>query len=225
MSNTVLAVESGVAGGSLAVFRGRQLASSWSDPKSTGKSEALLSQIEAMLERAGVTRSALTSIAVSIGPGSYTGLRIGIATALGLSKALGVPCRGIPLLKAIAHGVDDAWPIVAAVPIGRKGVGWQKFDPRIGGSDKWRIEAGEIADLQGLLGKLDSGTVLLHSDLFEKFTASGSDLPASAELRDIGRDLAVAIGSAPATFDQGLVPLYAREMTFPTLTGEKRVIR
>ncbi|MBK9156262.1 MAG: tRNA (adenosine(37)-N6)-threonylcarbamoyltransferase complex dimerization subunit type 1 TsaB [Chloracidobacterium sp.] len=225
MDDIVLAIESGVAGGSLALFRGRQLAASWSDAGSSGKSEALLSQIEALLEREGVHRSSLSTIAVSIGPGSYTGIRIGIATALGLSRALGIRLKGVPLLKAIANAADETGPVLVAVPVGRKGLAWQTFAGSNDAQVEPAIETGELTDLRDAIGKFAHGTTLLHSDLYEALQTTNADLPVSAGIKDIGRDLAAAIGAAPDAFDEGPVPLYAREMSFPTLTGERKVIR
>ncbi|HWR40019.1 MAG TPA: tRNA (adenosine(37)-N6)-threonylcarbamoyltransferase complex dimerization subunit type 1 TsaB [Patescibacteria group bacterium] len=67
-------------------------------------SERLLPHIAEMLEMAGVQRRELQAVAVSIGPGSYTGLRIGLGTAKALAYALKIPLIGVPTLAALAHG-------------------------------------------------------------------------------------------------------------------------
>ena len=68
-------------------------------------SENLHLFIETVMTTAGVPLSSLDAIAVSAGAGSYTGLRIGVATAKGLCFALGKPLIGIPTLQILAHQV------------------------------------------------------------------------------------------------------------------------
>jgi len=60
--------------------------------------------IEQVLKDAGISPDNLDAIAVSKGPGSYTGLRIGVSTAKGLAYSLGIPVVGIPTLKIMASG-------------------------------------------------------------------------------------------------------------------------
>ena len=71
-------------------------------------SENLHLFIETVMTTAGVPLSYLDAIAVSAGAGSYTGLRIGVATAKGLCFALGKPLIGIPTLQILAHQVAQA---------------------------------------------------------------------------------------------------------------------
>jgi len=63
-----------------------------------------------LLGAAGVALDAVSRIVVGVGPGGFTGLRIGIATALGLGQALGVPVVGASSLEALALGIADASP-------------------------------------------------------------------------------------------------------------------
>jgi tRNA threonylcarbamoyladenosine biosynthesis protein TsaB len=66
-------------------------------------SEKLLSLIDEVLAESGCDRKQLKSIAVSIGPGSFTGLRIGLSTAKGLAMALDLPLIAVPTLDGIAE--------------------------------------------------------------------------------------------------------------------------
>lgn len=59
------------------------------------QSEKIISLIDSALSMVGVSKSDLKDIVVSVGPGSFTGIRIGIATALGLSSSLSIPLYGI----------------------------------------------------------------------------------------------------------------------------------
>lgn len=87
---------------------GKIIAESFLNTKHT-HSETLLPMISSMLKSAGVELSDVEKITVSAGPGSFTGLRIGISTAKGLADAAGLPCVSVSTLEAIAYnfiGVD-----------------------------------------------------------------------------------------------------------------------
>lgn len=70
----------------------------------------LLPRVEAALAMAGVALPELEGIAVSLGPGSYTGIRIGVVTAKALAYAAGIPLSGVPTLEALAAAADAAAP-------------------------------------------------------------------------------------------------------------------
>ncbi len=70
-------------------------------------SETLLVSVREVLEKAGTTLASVGLIAVGLGPGTWTGLRVGITTAKALAYALAVPVIGISTLDAIAAGVTD----------------------------------------------------------------------------------------------------------------------
>lgn len=80
-----------------------------------GHAERMMAVIDAAVRGAGVELRSLGRIAVTIGPGSFTGIRVGVATARGLALALGVPVVGVGVLDAIAAGAAAAGP--AAQPV------------------------------------------------------------------------------------------------------------
>ena len=84
-----------------------------------GHAEHLMEVIGLALERAGKAYADLGRIAVSIGPGSFTGVRVGVATARGLALALKVPAVGVTTLEALAaavrEAVDGAGTVMAAI--------------------------------------------------------------------------------------------------------------
>ncbi|MGQ2904699.1 MAG: tRNA (adenosine(37)-N6)-threonylcarbamoyltransferase complex dimerization subunit type 1 TsaB [Neoaquamicrobium sediminum] len=87
-----------------------------------GHAEHLMGVIEAALKEAGTAYGELDAIAVSVGPGSFTGVRVGVATARGLALALKIPAVGVTTLEAIAEerriaGPDR--PIIARIDAGR----------------------------------------------------------------------------------------------------------
>jgi tRNA threonylcarbamoyl adenosine modification protein YeaZ len=74
----------------------------------------LLEDVDALLRQAGMHTRDLEGLAVGIGPGSFTGVRIGLSTARGLAFALGVPVAGVSTLDALAAGAPGAVPVVDA---------------------------------------------------------------------------------------------------------------
>ena len=75
-------------------------------------SERLLPAVDRALDEARITLDGLGGIAVSIGPGSFTGLRIGLSTAKGLAYATGLPLVGVPTLEAMAWALPAArWQV------------------------------------------------------------------------------------------------------------------
>src|ERR687896_961266 len=74
----------------------------------------LLEDVDALLRRGGVRHEQLEGIAVGTGPGSFTGLRMGLATARALAFALDVPLAGVGTLDALAAGAPGAIPVIDA---------------------------------------------------------------------------------------------------------------
>ena len=80
----------------------------------TSRAVTVLEDVDALLRQAGAHTRELEGLAVGIGPGSFTGVRIGLATARGLSLALGVPVAGVSTLDALAAGAPGALPVIDA---------------------------------------------------------------------------------------------------------------
>lgn len=73
----------------------------------TGQAERIFPAVAELLARNGITYADLTRVAVTTGPGSFTGVRIGLSAARGLALALGIPAIGVPSLFAIALGAGS----------------------------------------------------------------------------------------------------------------------
>jgi tRNA threonylcarbamoyladenosine biosynthesis protein TsaB len=78
------------------------------------RAQTLLEDIDALLRQAGAHPSALDRLAVGIGPGSFTGVRIGLAVARGLALSLDLPGSGVSTLAALASGAPGALPVIDA---------------------------------------------------------------------------------------------------------------
>jgi tRNA threonylcarbamoyladenosine biosynthesis protein TsaB len=90
--------------------------------------EELMPAISGLFSLAGAGPGDLAAVAVAIGPGSFTGLRVGLAAAKGLALAQGIPIVGIPTLDVTAHPhKDQPVPVIAVAQAGRGRVYWAPY--------------------------------------------------------------------------------------------------
>jgi tRNA threonylcarbamoyladenosine biosynthesis protein TsaB len=116
----VLAIETSTLAGGVALCEdGRVVGLSLLDIALT-HSERLMAMIDRLLEDCRATLADVDGLAISIGPGSFTGLRVGAATAKGLALALSVPVAPVPTLDALAANVPFAAAPVCALLDARK---------------------------------------------------------------------------------------------------------
>jgi tRNA threonylcarbamoyladenosine biosynthesis protein TsaB len=78
------------------------------------RAQSLLEDVDALLRQAGAHPSDLDRLAVGIGPGSFTGVRIGLAVARGLALSLELPGAAVSTLDALAAGAPGALPVIDA---------------------------------------------------------------------------------------------------------------
>ena len=206
----ILAIECAVGRGSLAILEGTSvLASSEQLGASPSRAEEILGAIDQLCGAAGIPLASLDLVAVSNGPGSYSGIRIGIATGLGLKAALNIPLVGIPVLEAIARAAAGQGDMVTAIPVGTKDVAWQSFDRSTG-----RIIANHVPllasqiDFLEAMSRYSDPTICVHSDLLERLDDRARE---SMTVRDSGDALASLIGVAAANgFGTEPEPIYLR---------------
>jgi tRNA threonylcarbamoyladenosine biosynthesis protein TsaB len=94
-------------------------------------SELLTPMIAKILAEAGASRADLTAIAVGVGPGPYTGLRVGVVTARVLGSVLRLPVSGVcslDVIAASAAAASPAGPFLVATDARRKEVYWARYD-------------------------------------------------------------------------------------------------
>src|SRR5579864_6906504 len=99
---TTLGIDSAGAACSAAIWRGERVVGRRFAAMERRQAEALMPMIAAVMDEAALAIEALDLIAVTVGPGAFTGVRIGIAAARGLSLASGVPALGVPSFVAAA---------------------------------------------------------------------------------------------------------------------------
>jgi tRNA threonylcarbamoyladenosine biosynthesis protein TsaB len=117
----LLAVETSTLAGGVALLDGDRLVGEYLLDVRVTHSERLMAAVDRVLGDAGWSVRDLEALAVAIGPGSFTGLRIGLATVKGLAIALAIPVAAVPTLDAMASALPFASLPVCPVVDARKG--------------------------------------------------------------------------------------------------------
>jgi tRNA threonylcarbamoyladenosine biosynthesis protein TsaB len=129
---SVLAFDSAGYGCSAAVLARGRLAARRSAAMERGQTEALIPMIGTVLAEAGLAAGEIDLIAVTVGPGAFTGLRVALAAAHGLALATGLPLLGVSNFAAVAAQVPPAArgsrPLVVALDSKRSELYLQAFD-------------------------------------------------------------------------------------------------
>lgn len=112
---TILAFDCSGAAASAAILRAGRVLAALSEPMERGQGERLLPLLRDAMAEAGLDFTRLDAIAVTVGPGRFTGLRIGIAAARGLALAAAKPALGIGSFAAIAAAARETMPATAAL--------------------------------------------------------------------------------------------------------------
>lgn len=108
MTNKILALDCAHETCSAAVTAGNDVIASKTVEMERGQAEALIPMVQAVMKQADIDFPDLSCIAVSTGPGSFTGVRVGLAAADGLAMAANLPEVGLSLLEAVAFSAGFA---------------------------------------------------------------------------------------------------------------------
>jgi tRNA threonylcarbamoyl adenosine modification protein YeaZ/ribosomal-protein-alanine acetyltransferase len=130
-NDLILALDCATDGCAVALVRGDEMLAVESVDADRGQAELLLPMVERVRVTAHESLAQIARIAVTTGPGSFTGIRIGLSAARGLALTLGVPAIGIDCFAAVAHGVPAALRphgLVVAIESKREALFAQAFD-------------------------------------------------------------------------------------------------
>jgi tRNA threonylcarbamoyladenosine biosynthesis protein TsaB len=114
-ASRILAFDTSASRGSVALLQGQEVLAELRLQSLQTHSTLLLSSIHFLLDRLGWTLGDLNLVAVGTGPGSFTGIRIGVATALGISQSMSIPYIGISGLDALANQVVSQCETIGVV--------------------------------------------------------------------------------------------------------------
>lgn len=116
----ILAIDTATRMASIALYDGERVHSEETWRSERNHTVELMPSLVRLLDRQGVSPQGLTGVVVALGPGSFTGLRIGLSVAKGLALALKVPLVGVPTLDALAYAqAGQDLPLYAVVQAGR----------------------------------------------------------------------------------------------------------
>ena len=117
MNPTILYIETATDVCSVALSRGAEVIGLKEEAGGNNHAKHLLPFVDEVLKQGGCTVSDLNGVAVSVGPGSYTGLRIGVSTAKGIAYTAGIPVMAVGTLESIAQGARESWTDASAEPL------------------------------------------------------------------------------------------------------------
>jgi len=158
----ILAIETATRGGSVAVAQGRNVRSSRVGDATVSHSANLIELIDQVLQDAGARLSDINLFAVAVGPGSFTGLRIGLATVKALASCMARRVAGVSTLAAISLASGSDGEVISLLPAGRGEVFAQRF-----AAEQGRVKAIDTA------AHLSPGALLEKYGNLERVTWAG----------------------------------------------------
>ena len=156
----LLAIDSATFRASIALHDGATLRGECTWEAADAHTATLAPRIAELLRQTGVTVADLTSIAVCIGPGSYTGVRIGIAIAKGLALSQQLPLVGVTTLDILVEGQPpDERPLYAVFAAGRRRIGYARYQFQ---EHAWRaVSDVALSTWEELLPRLETPALLV----------------------------------------------------------------
>jgi tRNA threonylcarbamoyladenosine biosynthesis protein TsaB len=148
----ILAIETSTRAGSVSLARGGEVLSAVLGDGASSHSTDLIENIVRVLREGNAKLADIDFFAVTVGPGSFTGLRIGLATVKAFAVCVEKPCVAVSTLAAIAHAAGDSQRTVSILPAGRGEVYAQSFSVRA-----------------GIVSELDSPSHVKPVELLEKY--------------------------------------------------------
>ncbi|WP_433606502.1 tRNA (adenosine(37)-N6)-threonylcarbamoyltransferase complex dimerization subunit type 1 TsaB [Prescottella agglutinans] len=162
--------------------------------------EVLTPQILECLAESGHTPADLEAVVVGVGPGPFTGLRVGMATGAAFGDALGIPVHGVCSLDAIAADVPGDRNLLVVTDARRREVYWARY---AGGTRVAGPEVVKPSELEAAPSEVIAGSAS-HVDMFD-LPVEPVETPSPAGLVSVAA-LALRVGVEP----EPLVPLYLR---------------
>ncbi|MBN1922842.1 MAG: tRNA (adenosine(37)-N6)-threonylcarbamoyltransferase complex dimerization subunit type 1 TsaB [Anaerolineae bacterium] len=217
----LLAIDSATFRASIAVHDGGTLRGECTWEAANAHTVTLATHVAELLRQTGIGVADLKSIAVCIGPGSYTGVRIGIAMAQGLALSQQLPIVGVPTLDILAEGQPpDDGPLYAIFAAGRRRIGYAQYQFQESGWQavtevalaSWEEFLAQIETPARVVGEIDA----LGRKALETLGTALTVPPAAWQLRRAGflaeiawRQLRKRPRPGQAQAPKPLTPLYA----------------
>jgi tRNA threonylcarbamoyladenosine biosynthesis protein TsaB len=203
----ILSIESAVSGGSVALIVAEGGTFVRHEGTDCSRAEKLLTVISEISKEDGLTLRDLSMVAVSIGPGSYSGIRIGLSTALGLTNALDIPLAGVSVLVAMANEAESTSDLITAIPVGKNDVAWQSFEISTDGK-RLALTQPVLTSSSSFLEDLKTppaSTLFAHAELLTRISGI---VPAGITCIDAGLGLAEHVGRYAASLNTPAAPVH-----------------
>lgn len=123
----ILAIDTALGACSAAIVQGGVILGESEEPVPGRQSRVLVPMIESLLEKAGLAYKDMGAIACTLGPGGFTGIRVGLATARAIALAAGKPMIGVSTLETIAWGAKIEGDVLAVIDARRGQFYAQRF--------------------------------------------------------------------------------------------------
>lgn len=227
----VLAVETSSLTASVAVVDGGAVLGEMTTSHAKTHSQSLVLMIDSLFGILGITADSIDLFAASIGPGSFTGLRIGTVTVKGMAYALKKPVCGIPTLDALAYSVSGFKGVICPMMDARNNQVYTSLY-RKNGTELERISeyAGmHVKELAGMLSGYDEGILILgdaahmHYGFLAEICEDRLDIADPALFTPRAACTALLAGkkaeSGLAVSPHELVPMYLRKSQAERMKG------
>ena len=214
MSDAILALDASAAACSVALRRGRAVLAFREAPMARGHAEALMPLVMEAMTEAKLGFADLAMIAVGVGPGSFTGIRIALAAARGIGLAAGRPVIGMDSFSAVAASVGEAElsgrSLLVVIESKRKELFGQYFD-----SARRRLGEALVLPAAQLLHHRPPGPLVIAGDAAHYLRETADAVMASGPGRPDARAIAHLAAEGRAIL--AARPLYLRgaDVTFP----------
>jgi tRNA threonylcarbamoyladenosine biosynthesis protein TsaB len=218
----ILAVETATAWQSVAVLEGEAVVARSDEDAQGAHARRLVPAIDRVLASCGMALTDLDGLAVSIGPGSFTGLRVGLATMLGFRAVTGLPLAAVPTLEAMAWNLRGVAPVLCPVLRARAGeVYWACYRWLPDGSLK-QVQEERVGPCVALAQLLDQpvllfgeGWLLYRDELGPLLDRRGCQVVEAPPVAERPSAVSVALAGAARlhrgeTAGPGLAPLYVQ---------------
>lgn len=213
-SGTILALDASGAACSVAVMRDGNLRAARRQPMDRGHAEALMPLVMEAMAEAGIGFADLATIAVGVGPGSFTGIRIALAAARGMGLAARRPVVGIDSFSAVAAQLDPAdlagRSLLVAIESKRSELFGQYFE-----SDRRAIGGPHVLPPDALLRQRPAGSLLIAGDGAARLPPGADIVPARETLRPDARAIARLAQAGEHVLPARPLYLRAADVTLP----------
>lgn len=164
----VLGIDSSAGASSVCLLKNRSPISVFSLFSNSEHSVSLLPMIENLLDRSGTSLEKLDLISAVIGPGSFTGIRIGISVVKGLAFASGIPCIGVSSLEAGAYTLSNTNGYICPLLDARRNTVYTSLFKSDGCGSVTRITEDAIKELDRVDDVLPVGPVYIIGDAIDQ---------------------------------------------------------